>query len=99
MAEIPLTLESLETVLRALFTDVEELKRGQADLLALFQRMRGELLVELHDLTQPGPVGPPGERGEKGEPGERGPQGAKGPKGDQGEIINRYPLGHPQNPV
>jgi len=94
--EAPLTLETLEPILRALFIDVEEIKRGQADLLSFYQRMRGELLVELHDLVQPGPPGEKGERGEKGEKGEKGDKGNKGDTGPQGEVKNQYPIGHPQ---
>ena len=90
MAEIPLTLESLETVLRALFADVAEIKRGQSELATQFRTLRGELLVELHDLVQPGPPGPPGDKGDKGEQGEKG---ERGEKGDTGAVtpVNVFP--------
>ncbi len=93
-----LNLENLEAILRALFNDVSELRAAQADLGARFDRLHGDLLREFDAHIAPGAAGPVGPPGSPGPADPKGETGVPGPPGPQGEVINRYPLGHPKNP-
>lgn len=94
--ELPLTDATLETILRALFNDVAEVKTEMTNLRADFKLMHGDLLVEIHRYHIPGPAGepgPPGQRGEIGKQGEPGQPGERGEKGEQGGMGEPGPPG------
>lgn len=52
-----------------------------------------EVVVEVNDVSLPGPTGIPGAKGDKGDVGLTGPEGPQGPKGDVGTKGDKGDVG------